>query len=367
MGRNAGKSERAQRARKSERLKQAKKERRTRRQEKSGGSRGAKRDARPRSESDDADAAPPKTRAKTKKNANTRTGKNRGVATRDARGRPPGREGGGGPPTTTIAAIIGIVVLLGLAGLAVAVGSGEQTKPAGEPIVIASRGTTPDPIPTVEPRPEPEPELDVEPEPEPDVVEPERPEPANGGGPDPSANTVVVRVASITDGDTFKTTDGRKIRMIGMNTPERGRPLYGEAGELLGSIIGEQEVTLEFDIEETDRYKRSLCYVWKGSELVNETIVRKGMAFIYVWEPNTKHQERLLAAQKLARADGLGLWALPPRTPEEVYIGAKGGHHFHRPDCADAKKISKSRVIRFRSRDEALDQGFNPDDRKCEP
>ena len=59
----------------------------------------------------------------------------------------------------------------------------------------------------------------------------------------------------------------------------------------------------------TDRYGRVLAYVWAGSTLVNEAMVRGGWAMLYTVPPNVKYAERLRQAQNEARARRTGLWA----------------------------------------------------------
>ncbi len=128
------------------------------------------------------------------------------------------------------------------------------------------------------------------------------------------ANALVTRVV---DGDTIEVRyRGRTItvRLIGIDTPETvapGQPVecYGPAA----SAFTERElegrrVRLEFDVERIDRYGRTLAYVWRGSELFNETLVRRGYAFVTTYPPNVRYVERFLAAQRAARSHERGVW-----------------------------------------------------------
>jgi micrococcal nuclease len=49
--------------------------------------------------------------------------------------------------------------------------------------------------------------------------------------------------------------------------------------------------------------------VWVASDLINELMVRDGWALLYTVPPNVRYAERLARAQKLARANGAGLWS----------------------------------------------------------
>lgn len=124
----------------------------------------------------------------------------------------------------------------------------------------------------------------------------------------PGRSCVVKRVS---DGDTFRCEDGRRIRLIGIDSPETEQEPYGEAARqaLLQRIPLHAVVRLETDVAPIDRYGRVLAYVWVGSSLVNETMVRDGWALLYTVPPNVRYVERLAQAQKRARANGAGLWS----------------------------------------------------------
>jgi hypothetical protein len=76
-------------------------------------------------------------------------------------------------------------------------------------------------------------------------------------------------------------------------------------------------VTLEFDEDRVDPYDRALAYVWEpdlDGELFNETLVRQGLARVSTFEPNVKYEDRLLAAERQAMDEDLGVWAADPCT-----------------------------------------------------
>jgi micrococcal nuclease len=118
---------------------------------------------------------------------------------------------------------------------------------------------------------------------------------------------VVLRVA---DGDTFTCRDGRKVRLIGIDSPE-SQQSYGARARmaLLRLLPAGAAVRLELDVAPTDRYGRLLAYAWAGPTLVNEAMVRDGWAVLYTVPPNVKYAERLTRAQNEARARGTGIWS----------------------------------------------------------
>lgn len=124
------------------------------------------------------------------------------------------------------------------------------------------------------------------------------------------------KVERIIDGDTVVLVDGRTVRYIGINTPERGEPYYEEAKEANRRLVDGKEVKLGFDEEEKDRYERTLAYVYVGDTFVNAQLVREGYARAYPYPPNTKYQETFSRAQEEARQQGLGIWSSRPQGRE---------------------------------------------------
>ncbi|MBU1007393.1 MAG: thermonuclease family protein [Candidatus Omnitrophica bacterium] len=128
-----------------------------------------------------------------------------------------------------------------------------------------------------------------------------------------------VYVSRVIDGDTIELSSGEKVRYIGIDTPEtrekKGlewvyapRPYAKEAKDLNVRLVQGRRVRLEFDAQRRDKYSRLLAYVYVGDKMVNVELLKAGYAMIYTYPPNVKHTEELLAAQKLARQEGKGLW-----------------------------------------------------------
>lgn len=118
-------------------------------------------------------------------------------------------------------------------------------------------------------------------------------------------------VSHISDGDSFRCRDGRRVRLTGIDSPESSQQPFGaKSREALARWLPlGSAVCLEGDVAQTDRYGRRLAYVWTGSTMINEVMVRAGWAVIYTVPPNVKYAERLGEAQKQARTLRAGLWA----------------------------------------------------------
>jgi len=113
----------------------------------------------------------------------------------------------------------------------------------------------------------------------------------------------------VIDGDTVKLRNGEKVRLIGINTPEMGQPYSSEAKNKLKELIEGKEVTLEKDITDRDQYGRLLRYIWLGDILINLEMVRLGYANSYSYPPDIKYQDQIVATEREAREEKIGLWA----------------------------------------------------------
>jgi micrococcal nuclease len=139
-------------------------------------------------------------------------------------------------------------------------------------------------------------------------------------------DTQQVRVTRVVDGDTIEVSPrvvGKEdVGLIGVDTPEvfgiEAQRCGREASAFTTEALGGQDVTLEFDVSRVDPYGRALAYVWVpdlDGELFNETLLRRGLARELSVEPNVRYEDRFLAAEKKAKANGVGVWATD-RCPE---------------------------------------------------
>jgi endonuclease YncB( thermonuclease family) len=119
------------------------------------------------------------------------------------------------------------------------------------------------------------------------------------------------RVTKVYDGDTVLLSDGRKVRYLGINTPEWQEPFYLKAKKLNESLVLGKEVRLEFDEQRMDVYGRLLAYVYVGEQMVNARLVEEGLAHAFFIPPNRKHNNMLLGLQKDAMQRRAGFWSKP--------------------------------------------------------
>ncbi|MDY6931694.1 MAG: thermonuclease family protein [Halobacteriota archaeon] len=115
-------------------------------------------------------------------------------------------------------------------------------------------------------------------------------------------------VIDVIDGDTVRLQNGDKVRLLGINTPEKGQPYYEEATDKLKELVEGREVLLEGDSEDKDKYERLLRYIYVEDTFVNLELVRGGYANVYIMSPNTKYSDELIEAEEGAKNAGKGLW-----------------------------------------------------------
>ena len=122
-----------------------------------------------------------------------------------------------------------------------------------------------------------------------------------------TAKAETATVLRVIDGDTCLLEDGRRVRYLGINSPEKGEPHAMEATLANNALVGGKTIRMEFLRAREDRYGRLLAYVFVNETLVNEVLVRQGHAHIY-FRVAAKYGERLRQAQEEARTAGRGIW-----------------------------------------------------------
>jgi len=157
-------------------------------------------------------------------------------------------------------------------------------------------------------------------------------------------------VERVIDGDTIKLTNGERVRLIGIDTPEsktndkakRDAQRTGQDIETINKMGQEateflkmwdlKEVMLEFDVQKKDKYGRLLAYVYKEELYItygespqtpkhivkrngktyyflNAYMIEGGYATPMTISPNVKYAELFKALHEKAKEEGVGLWA----------------------------------------------------------
>ncbi len=99
--------------------------------------------------------------------------------------------------------------------------------------------------------------------------------------------TIVVR--RVIDGDTV-IVGNKSVRLLGINSPEKGEIYYNEAKEFLEELVLNKSLTIE--ITGQDMYYRDLAYLFDGNKNINLELVEKGFANVYILD-NKKYENDL--------------------------------------------------------------------------
>lgn len=134
-------------------------------------------------------------------------------------------------------------------------------------------------------------------------------------------------VEYVIDGDTFIVSmDGysTKIRLIGVDTPEsvasdaylqssgKENTVEGkEASNFTTDLITGETVYLEYDTDKTDKYGRTLAYVYLDENketMLQDVLLEKGLACTLTVKPNTKYAAHFAEIEAQAKENGAGFW-----------------------------------------------------------
>lgn len=136
-----------------------------------------------------------------------------------------------------------------------------------------------------------------------------------------------VQVTYIYDGDTVKLQDGRRVRFIGINTPElehKGKPeqpLARTARTALVNLLDTHNHTLllQYGKQPHDHYGRVLAHAFLvNGENIAAQLLRQGLATTLVVPPNTWGEHCYQQLENSARAKRSGLWSLDNYQSQEA-------------------------------------------------
>lgn len=127
----------------------------------------------------------------------------------------------------------------------------------------------------------------------------------------PAARVPVVSclVAKLADGDSLTCVDGRKVRLLLIDTPEMQQKPWGLMAKRQLELLARPGTRLRLELDKTpkDRYGRTLAYAWVGDVMINEWMVANGWAVVLAYQ-DVRYLERMKRAERAAQAAKKGLW-----------------------------------------------------------
>ena len=163
-------------------------------------------------------------------------------------------------------------------------------------------------------------------------------------------------ISSVIDGDTFKIEDGQKVRLLTIDAPEKGECYYSESRQALKDLIEGQQVRLDKDISEKDKYDRLLRHVVLPARadssyfpnypnspdlIVSQYLVENGYAYYVSSPPDNRYRDLLSTAQEKAKRDKVGLWVICGSQIDSNYAKQEQDSVAPNPDCIIKGNISE--------------------------
>lgn len=174
----------------------------------------------------------------------------------------------------------------------------------------------------------------------------------------------------VPDGDTLMLTDGRSVRLMGIDSPEKGRDGAPDqycadmARARLDALTRGRALTLEPGPRGHDRFGRVLAVVRldDGTNL-NETMVREGLAFVYTVPGEWPELARaLLAAQNEALDAGRGFWPRILALPQagRPWVGNARSLRAFPEGSPEAGSLARRNRVPLANLEAVFRQGFCP-------
>ena len=175
----------------------------------------------------------------------------------------------------------------------------------------------------------------------------------------------------VIDGDTIELDNGKKVRFVGVNTPERGVEGYIASKNLVQKLCLNKEIGLDIDdSKHNDKYGRTLAVVIVDGKNLNEILLKEGLAEImymppsefypYDWANSDTHVANTQSSSTSSSSD------TSSSSGSGSYVGNANSGKFHVASCSSVSKMSEKNKVFFSSRSDAINQGYVPC-KRCNP
>jgi endonuclease YncB( thermonuclease family) len=166
-------------------------------------------------------------------------------------------------------------------------------------------------------------------------------------------------VRNVYDGDTLTLKDERRVRFLGVDTPElkEKQPFAQEAKDYTKTRCSD---SIFLVIEDKDHYDRLLAWVYVKADggylCVNEGLVHEGFAFAYIPNKDSKpfNWDKLIKLQAGARNAKRGVWS---SFVDEDVVATANGSAYHKRSCQHLSNIRNLTELKV---SEATDRGLHP-------
>lgn len=121
------------------------------------------------------------------------------------------------------------------------------------------------------------------------------------------------KCVAVSDGDTIKVMHlgkAERIRLYGIDCPERKQPFGTKAKWFASDLVFRRVV--EVKPTATDRYGRTIAWVYVNNKCLNEELLRAGLAWHY---KQYSKDERLAILENKAKENRTDIWSDPHSIP----------------------------------------------------
>jgi endonuclease YncB( thermonuclease family) len=133
-------------------------------------------------------------------------------------------------------------------------------------------------------------------------------------------------VVGVSDGDIIKVMQAHKqvkVRLYGIDCPEKGQPFTRKAKQFTSDMVLGKIV--EVHRMDTDKYGRTVALVALDKKLLNEELLKAGLAWVYTFYCTEPICESWKSFQLRARFDKKGIWSEPDPIPPWEFRRKKRG------------------------------------------
>ena len=174
----------------------------------------------------------------------------------------------------------------------------------------------------------------------------------------------------VVDGDTIYLSNGEKVRLVGVNTPEKGVSGYLASKRFVEKLCLNKEVGINVDDRKyRDKYGRTLAVVIVDGKNLNEMLLKEHLAEVMYIPPSEFSPYKWAGTAQISDSTSYTTTTTKIQSNQEEqktvsttssggYIGNLNSHKFHVVDCEGVKKMSEKNKVYFKSRQDALNEGY---------
>ncbi|MBR1610042.1 MAG: thermonuclease family protein [Methanobrevibacter sp.] len=166
----------------------------------------------------------------------------------------------------------------------------------------------------------------------------------------------------VVDGDTIYLDNGKKIRFVGVNTPERGVEGYITSKNFVQKLCLNKKVGIDIDDRKhNDKYGRTLAVVIVDGKNVNEMLLKEGLAEIMYMPPSEFYPYDWADSDThVANTHSSSSSSSTSHSSSGSYVGNSNSGKFHVSGCSSVSKMSEKNKVFFKTRNDAINQGYVP-------